>query len=67
MTAYGPGRSIVAENTAVFSARFTPRLRVALPFGQVRTAHTLLSGALYTREAFYFAAYFSPSLWKALP
>ena len=31
--------------------RFTPHLRVALPFGQVRTAHPLPSGALYTREA----------------
>ena len=33
------------------SARFTPHLRVVLPFGQVPTGHALPSGALYTREA----------------
>ena len=41
-----PGRSIVAAGTTVPAARFTPRLRVALPFGQVPTGHTLPSGAL---------------------
>ena len=43
--ASGPGRSIVAEGTAVPSARFTPHLRVANAFGVVRTAHPLPSGA----------------------
>jgi len=30
------------------AARFTPHLRVALPFGQVSTGHTLPSGAVAT-------------------
>ena len=43
-----PGRSIVVQSTAVVCTRFTPHLRVALPFGQVSTGHTLPSGAIAT-------------------
>jgi len=42
------GRSIVAVGTTMPAARFTPHLRVALPFGQVSTGHTLPSGAIAT-------------------